>query len=79
MRIAEQEQQFRRVMFDALIVFQRDSARHRTKRDTPVQKAEQVVKHRCTRRQDRKYVALENVHLTQRVKTIPQSWRFNFD
>ncbi|MFM0138054.1 hypothetical protein [Caballeronia grimmiae] len=31
----EQEQQVRRVMLDALMVLQRDRARHRTKSDTP--------------------------------------------
>jgi len=39
----------------------------------PMQKVEQVVKHRCTRRQGREYVALMRVHRTKRVKISPQS------
>lgn len=74
-RQPEQEQQVRRVMLDALMVLQCDRARHRTKSDTPMQNAEQVVKHRCSRRQGREYVALMPVHRTKRAKTSAQSWR----
>jgi len=71
----EQEQQVRRAMLDALMVLQCDRARHPTKSDTAMQKVEQVVKHRCTRRQGREYVALMRVHRTKRAKTSAQSWR----